>query len=85
MLRSLFIAALRYSMITIIRMACILKERDDGTVKLRLIVDFLRSGINSLVRLSERIVLPRIVDMLQGALAIGRHSGLPPGRRQGPP
>eukprot|EP00972_Heterocapsa_arctica_P020297 2994840-Heterocapsa_arctica.AAC.1 len=35
-------------------MAAIIKEKDDGSLKVRLIIDFLRSRINEAVKLRER-------------------------------
>ena len=42
----------------------LVKEKSDGSVKVRFIVDMLRSGINGLVKASERIVLPRGHDLI---------------------
>ena len=47
-----------YQVFVVLELAAITKVRPDGTVKLRLIVDMLRSG------LSERIVPPRIRDVV---------------------
>ena len=52
------------------KMACIIKEKEDGTVKLRLITDMLRSRVNEFVKLNERLVLPRICDALEAALSL---------------
>jgi len=52
------------------KMACITKLKEDGSVKLRLITDMLRSEVNKFVRLSERIVLPRLCDIVEAALAM---------------
>ena len=46
------------------RVAALIKERDDGTVKVRIIINMLPSMVNSFVRLSERIVLPRLMDVV---------------------
>jgi hypothetical protein len=54
--------------VVVSKMAAIVKERGDGTMKLRLITDMLRSGVNAFVKLSERIVLPRLYDMIEAAL-----------------
>ena len=48
-------------------LAAITKERADGTVKLRLIVDMWRSGLNKHVVLNDRIVLPRARDVVKVA------------------
>ena len=44
------------------KLACIIKQRGD-VEKVRLLVDMRRSGINGLMDLRERIVLPRISDV----------------------
>jgi hypothetical protein len=42
------------------KLALIVKTRDDGTLKLRLIIDLRRSGANSQATVPERPVLPRL-------------------------
>jgi hypothetical protein len=44
------------------KVALIVKEKVDGSMKTRLIVDMRRSGVNGGVVVTERIVLPRISD-----------------------
>ena len=46
------------------KMVALTKQREDGTIKLRTIVDMLRSMVNSFVKLKERIVLPRLFDIV---------------------
>ena len=46
------------------RVATIVKERADGSMKVRIIIDMLRSMVNSFVKLGERIVLPRLMDVV---------------------
>ena len=46
------------------KLALLVKEKDDGSVKRRIIVDLLRSGGNARCRVPERIVLPRVVDVV---------------------
>ena len=48
--------------IIVSKMACLVKELEDGSKKRRLIMDLLRSGSNSLARVPERVVLPRGQD-----------------------
>eukprot|EP00974_Lingulodinium_polyedra_P002336 217827-Lingulodinium_polyedra.AAC.1 len=50
------------SAITLNKLGLVSKVKADGTMKHRLIWDLLRSGVNSLVRQGERIVLPRLAD-----------------------
>jgi len=50
------------------KLAAIVKPRADGTRIVRLISDDRRSGINSHVKVGERVVLPRLRDALQDAL-----------------
>ena len=44
------------------KMAIIVKIKDDGSKKHRLIVDLKRSGKNALAYMAERVVLPRLQD-----------------------
>ena len=53
-------------------MAALTKTREDGSLKLRLIIDMLRSGVNEHVRVHERIVLPRLSDMAEGLVDLAR-------------
>ena len=43
------------------RVAAIIKERDDGSVKVRIIIDILQIMLNSFAKINERIVLPCLV------------------------
>ena len=52
------------------RLALQVKEKPDGSLKLRLITDLLRSQGNWFLRAPERIVLPRLVDAVEMALYI---------------
>ena len=56
--------------VVVSKMAALTKSREDGSVKLRLIVDMRRSRLNAHVRLEERIVLPRISDAVHDAMAM---------------
>jgi len=44
------------------KVALIIKERADRSLKLRFVVDLLRSGINGEADIPERVVLPRVSD-----------------------
>ena len=46
-------------------LALIVKEKGDGTIKRRIIIDLLRSGGNDRARVPERIVLPRCTDFVE--------------------
>ena len=46
------------------RVAVLTKTRDDGTIKIRLVIDLRRSGGNAWVELPERVVLPRLSDLI---------------------
>ena len=46
------------------KLALIVKEKGDGTIKRRVIIDLLRSGGNGRARVPERIVLPRCSDFV---------------------
>eukprot|EP00971_Amphidinium_carterae_P100380 1985276-Amphidinium_carterae.1 len=43
-------------------MAAIIKEKPGGKVKVRLNTDMLRNGTNGLIKVQERLVLPRLSD-----------------------
>ena len=51
---------------TISKLALITKQKESGALKHRLIIDLLRSGGNGLAKVPERIVLPRVKDVVQG-------------------
>ena len=65
-------ARAQYGMVAVSRLACILKERADGTTKVRLVVDLRRSHVNALVIAPERIVLPRLRDVLKDGVDLVR-------------
>eukprot|EP00971_Amphidinium_carterae_P076489 1510546-Amphidinium_carterae.1 len=46
-------------------MACITKAQEDSTIKVRLIIDMRRSGVNKTVVTEERLVLPRLDDVAE--------------------
>ena len=54
----------RFGEVIVSRLAAIIKNREDGSTKVRLIVDMLRSRVNRFVKLHERIVLPRLMDIV---------------------
>lgn len=58
---------------TISRLALILKEKEDGTIKRRVIIDLLRSGGNSRCKVNERIVLPRVQDVVDSLKYLRQH------------
>ena len=45
------------------KLACIVKVRDSGETKYRLVVDSRRSGVNGLMDVKERVILPKITDV----------------------
>ena len=57
----------RFGTGTVSKMALIQKVKDDGRVKNRVIVDMLRSGGNARAKVPERLVLPRVIDVLEAA------------------
>ena len=61
---------------TISKLALIVKRKEDGSLKRRIIIDLLRSGGNSRARIRERIVLPRIVDVLESVRFLRYHQSL---------
>ena len=50
------------------KLAVLVKEKSDNSLKVRFIVDMLRSGINGMVTAQERIVLPRGHDLITSTL-----------------
>ena len=54
----------RFGKGTCSRMALLLKEKPDGTTKRRIILDMRRSGGNSRAKVRERIILPRLGDVV---------------------
>ena len=46
------------------KLAGIIKTKRVGGVKIRLVIDFRRSGMNRVVKAKEHVVLPRLVDVL---------------------
>ena len=52
------------------KLACIIKTRPDGSEKVRLVIDMRQSGYNSLVRAAERLVLPRLKDLVEDVLSL---------------
>ena len=58
---------------TISRLALIVKCKEDGSLKRRVIIDLLRSGGNRRCRVPERIVLPRAVDVVSSARFLWDH------------
>ena len=50
------------------KLAVLVKEKPDKSLKVRFIVDMLRSGVNGLTKLSERIILPRGQDLVESIL-----------------
>ncbi|CAE8696540.1 unnamed protein product, partial [Polarella glacialis] len=57
------------------KMACLIKTKPDGSLKIRLIVDMRRSGVNGLMVIRERIVLPRVTDVTEGTRSLLREAG----------
>ena len=45
------------------KFGCVQKEKPDGTLKTRLIVDMRRSGINGKMTIRQRVVLPRVTEV----------------------
>ena len=58
----------RFGNVVVSKMAAVVTPRKDGPDKLRLIIDMRRSRVNEHVRLHERIVLPRIQDLISDAV-----------------
>lgn len=54
------------------KLACIVKVKESGETKYRLVVDSRRSGVNGLMTVKERVILPKITDVVSGLHAIAR-------------
>ena len=57
------------------RLALITKVKPDGSLKHRLVWDLLRSGVNSVVNQGERVVLPRLYDLVKDVRALAAPRG----------
>ena len=68
--------------VAINKLALVSKQKPDGSWKHRLIWDLLRSGVNLLVNQGERVILPRVQDVLQDAAELAKPGD---GRSSGPP
>jgi hypothetical protein len=54
--------------VVVSKLAAILKPKADGSLKVRLVIGYRRSGVNAHVRASERVVLPRLKDAIADAV-----------------
>jgi hypothetical protein len=54
------------------KIGVIVKIKADGSIKIRLIHDMKRSGTNGRIRVRERLVLPRIADIIESLKALLR-------------
>ena len=57
-----------YDEVAVAKAACVVKQREDGTLKLRIIIDWLRACLNEFVKREERCVLPRLKDFVLDVL-----------------
>lgn len=64
----------KFGKVAVSKLACIVKERRDGSTKARLVVDLKRSGVNRCVQLEERVVLPRIKEVLEDSMHLLAHA-----------
>jgi len=71
-----------YPNVVVSKIAAIVKTKDDGTAKTRIIIDMLRSMVNSFVKLHERIVLPRLIDVVSDLIDLAHAAKLSPEERQ---
>ena len=63
---------LRFGTGTVSKLALIVKEKGDGAIKRRIIIDLLRSGGNDQAKVPERIVLPRCADFTESVRRLWR-------------
>ena len=66
--------ALGTSKIVLNKLALISKARADGTLKHRLVWDLRRSGVNMAILQGERVVLPRLADLVRDVQHVSRTS-----------
>ena len=59
------------------KLACLLKQRSDGSWKVRFIIDLLRSGTNGQCSVPQRVVLPRVQDVANDILDLWEDSWNP--------
>ena len=59
-----------YGEVAVAKAACVVKQREDGTLKLRIIIDWLRANLNEFVKREERCVLPRLKDFVLDVLEL---------------
>ena len=64
----------KYGKVVLSRIAAIVKE-SAGKVKCRLVHDLSRSGVNQQVKVPERVVLPRAMDILDSAARLMEKAG----------
>ena len=64
------------------KMALILKQKDDGSIKRRIILDMKRSQGNSRAKTDESIVLPRLTDVVHILQEMWKPRGGDKGRRE---
>ena len=60
-------ATKKYGKVLVSKLALIVKTREDGSIKARLVLDLRRSKYNSFVSCKERVVLPRLSDLVDDA------------------
>ena len=56
------------------KLGLVSKIKPDGSIKHRMVWDLRRSEVNSLVRQWERIVLPRLLDLIEDVLPLHKDS-----------
>ncbi len=56
-----------FESVLVSKLAVIIKTKEDGTLKVRGVLDLRRSKYNSFVKGSERIVVPRLRDLVEEA------------------
>ena len=66
---------------TVSKMALLIKQKPDGSTKRRIILDMRRSKGNSRASIPERIVLPRVVDVVSMLRAMWAHRPRKPPQR----
>ena len=63
-----------YQGVIVSKLAATTKQRPDGSIRLRLIVDIRRSGLNDFVMLNEGILLSRVRDVVKDIMSLMVHT-----------
>ena len=69
------VSHIKSSEVILNRIGLVSRQRSDSSWKHRIIWDLRRSGVNSLTRQTERVILPRVEDVANDIMNLTRSSG----------